>query len=63
MDGIRKEFEDTEILKEKVETMLVKSKEQAKQHLLLKREKDDLAAVKSAIESRLSDALMKADQV
>lgn len=63
VDGIRKEFEDTEILKEKVETMLVKSKEQAKQHLLLKREKDDLAAVKSAIESRLSDALMKADQV
>lgn len=61
MKNIRQDFEDTESMKEKIEHQADKLKEQAKQHLLLKREKEELVAVNVSLETRLSDALMKAE--
>lgn len=50
-------------MKEKIENYQDKVKEQTKQQLILKREKEELSAVNSSLESRLSEALMKAEQV
>lgn len=43
-------------MKEKIEQLQNKVKDQSMQFLLLKREKDDLSVVNSSLEQRLGDA-------
>lgn len=63
VDKIRADFEDTELMKQKIEQQQEKVKDLAKQQLILKREKDELTVVNQSLESRLSESIMKADQV
>jgi phage shock protein A len=50
-------------MKERIESLTESLKDQKKHQLLLKREKDELQVMNSALESRISDALLKADMV
>lgn len=63
VDSIRQDFEATETMKHRIESQLIKIQDLGKHQLILKREKDELAVVNQSVESRLSEALMRADQV
>jgi len=45
MEAIRQDFESTELMKQKIDTQLVKIQELGKYQLILKREKDELSLV------------------
>ncbi|CDW91225.1 UNKNOWN [Stylonychia lemnae] len=63
VDKIRQDLEDTGAMKEKIESLQEKVKDQAMQFLMLKREKDDLSVVNQSLEQRLGDAQSKAEKV
>lgn len=50
-------------MKDKIEKLEEKVKDQAMQYLMLKREKEEMHTVNSALEKRLGDAISKAEKV
>ena len=50
-------------MKESIERLQEKMKDQAMQYLLVKREKDDLQVVNQSLEKRLGDSQSKAEKV
>eukprot|EP00347_Sterkiella_histriomuscorum_P006662 403351912 len=63
VDKIRQDLEDTGLMKEKIEQLQNKVKDQSMHFLMLKREKDDLTVVNQSLEQRLGDAQSKAEKV
>lgn len=56
-------MEDTEAMKDRIEVLSEKVKDQAMQYLILKREKEEMLAVNSSLEKRLGDVQSKAEKV
>ena len=50
-------------MKDKIESLQKKVEDQAKLQIILKREKDELLKIKSSLDTRLSEALTKAESV
>lgn len=62
-DKIRTDLENTESMKEKIELLHEKQKEQAMAYLHLKKEKDEIYVINQSLEKRLGDAQNKAEKV
>jgi hypothetical protein len=50
-------------MRDRIETLQDRVKDQAKQQMMIKREREELAMIKQSLEARLTEALSKAEAV
>ena len=63
VEAIRKDIEEVEVMKDRIEALQRKQQEMTVQQMMLKKEKEELLVIKAALETRLTETLVKAEQV
>jgi len=63
IDGISKDIEEVEMIKEKVIKMQERAQQMTKEYNQLKKERDEQIVIKQTLEARLTENIVKAEQV
>ncbi len=60
---MRKDFEEVEILKDKIVKLQERQQQMSKEYAVLRNERDEQIVIKKTLEARLSESIVKAEQV
>jgi hypothetical protein len=60
---VRKDFEEVEILKDKIVKLQERQQQMSKEYAVLRNERDEQIVIKKTLEARLSESIVKAEQV
>ena len=63
IEGVRRDFEEVELLKEKIVKLQERQQQMAKEYAVLRNERDEQTVIKKTLEARLAEAIVKAEQV
>ena len=61
IDAVRRDFEEVEILKDKIIKLQEKQHQMSKEYVALKNERDEQIVIKKTLEARLTESIVKAE--